>query len=133
MALNLGLSVEDTAAVKEAVAASEEYGQIKSELRAAVLLSIQELSSETSPSAFEKYNSKLPEDDATPTCLSMIVDYLSAKGFSSTLSVLNEKVPISILQIGGKTIDERFPGATTDVPLLVDVVRKSKKMKPLPK
>lgn len=118
MALDLGLSPQELEQLRESIAASEEYGSINSEIRAAVLLAVQELSIDAKQSAFEKFKCKIPDDEASKLCMSLIVQYLNSKGLNHTLSVLNEEVPLEILQEGDEIVDELFPEQNDERELL---------------
>ena len=105
MSLNLGFNEDDLHKLQSEIEKTNEYTQNSQKLRAAVLLTVQELTNQPENSALSQFDQHLPDYTNIKAALAFASEYLREKGFQHSLSVLKDELHQDVFEEGKQDME----------------------------
>jgi hypothetical protein len=127
-ALDLGLTGEQRAQLRNEIDGSAEYKETKEKMRAAVLLCTQELINGLKTSHFEQFHRGLPQEiPNAAAAIAAAVSFLQSKGLVHTLSVLYDELDPETIEHGKGELAELLQGVPPGPDTLAQLVAAGRK------
>ena len=126
MSLDLGFNTDQLYKLQSEIEKTDEYAKYSQKLRAAVLLTVQELTNQPEKSALSQFEQKLPDFPNIKTALAFAAEFLKEKGFQQSLSVLNSELHPEDLEEGQlemeSIVKEKYPKCKNASEALIQMV-----------